>query len=140
MQTFPMLRQVADRLVAYELSTCRTSAKMAMAALNVYAKLFNSLSPVLGRVGSFELFRRSLQLAAETFPFYKAVRTPEPDGLLTAVGVLLQEQEPEVILKASVALVTAYLELLAAFIGERLTWQLVQEAWPGLSPSEEVPE
>jgi hypothetical protein len=113
---------------------------MALAALSVYAKLFTSLSPMLGRVGSFALFRRSVQLTENDFPFYKKVGGTEPDGLLTAVGVLLQEQEPEVIVKASIALVTAYLELLAAFIGEQLTWHLVQEGWPGLSPSEESPE
>jgi hypothetical protein len=115
---------------------------MALAALKIYAKLFNSLSPVLGRVGSVELFRRSLQLTGNTFPFFTEVRTTEPSGLLTALGVFLQEQEPEVILKASIALMTAYLELLAAFIGERLTWHLVQEAWPDLSPSlsEEIAE
>lgn len=43
---------------------------------------------------------------------------------------------------ATVALLAAYLELLATFIGERLTRQLLYEAWPDLvtSPPQEISE
>jgi hypothetical protein len=39
-------------------------------------------------------------------------------------------------------LLVTYLELLATFIGERLTWQLLQETWPDLltSPPQEIHE
>lgn len=42
-------------------------------------------------------------------------------------------------MEAMVALLAAYMELLATFIGEPLTRQLLQEAWPDLhvSPSQE---
>ena len=59
--------------------------------------------------------------------------------MLNAVSASLRTQTPDVAREASVALLTTYFQLLGSFIGERLTRQLVLEAWPGLltSPSGE---
>ena len=56
----------------------------------------------------------------------------EQNGILNAIGIYLRNQTPDVARETSVALLTAYLELLVTFIGERLTWQLLHEAWPEL--------
>jgi hypothetical protein len=141
MNGVPTLRQVAHQLMVHQLGTSRTSAKLALGALNVFGKLLSSLTPMLGEAGSVELFRRSLKLTEGTFPFFKEARTSERGGLLATAGVFLQNQKPDVAREASVALLTAYLELLASFIGHPLTWQLLQEAWPDLltSLSQETP-
>jgi len=140
MKDFSILRHVASRLITQDLSPSRTSARIALDAVTILAKLLSNLTPMLGEGGSSELFRRSLRLTEDTFPFYKAARTAERSGLLAGVGVVLENQQPDVAQEAAIAILTAYLELLATFIGERLTWQLVQEAWPDLliTSSEEI--
>lgn len=127
-----MLRQVAHRLMASDLKANRSPAKVALAATNVLGKLLGTFSQVLGEIGSAELFRRSLNSTEHTFPLYKEVRTADPSGLLAAVGVFLQKQDSDVAVAAANALLATYLELLATFIGERLTLQLLKEAWPDL--------
>jgi hypothetical protein len=138
----PMLRQIAHRLMTQQAGTRRDAGELASAAVNVYATLLTSLSPLLGDLGSSALLRRSLKLTEATFPCYTEVRVAEQDGLLNAVGACLRKQSPDVAWDASVAVLTAYIELLATFIGERLTRQLLHEAWPDLhiSPTQERQE
>ena len=134
----PKLRQIAHRLMTQQVGTSRDSDSVASAAVTVYRQLLDSLSPLLGELGSAALLRRSLRLTETAFPCYTEVRRAESDGLLQAVGVCLRRQSPDIASEASVALLATYLELLATLIGEQLTRQLLQEAWPELfmSPSE----
>ena len=137
----PMLRQIAHRLMTQQVGTRRDVDELALAAVHVYATLLTSLSPLLGDSGSSALLRRSLKLTEATFPCYTEARDGK-DGLLNAVGACLRKQSPDVAWDASVAVLTAYIELLATFIGERLTRQLLHEAWPDLhiSPTQERQE
>ncbi len=131
----PMLRQIAHRLMTQQVRTRHDADELASAAVNVYATLLNTLSPLLGDIGSSALLRRSLKLTEATYPCYTEVRVADQDGLLNAVGACLRKQPLDVAWDASVAVLTAYIELLATFIGERLTWQLLHEAWPDLHMS-----
>ena len=125
-----VLGQFAHRVVVQEVGPSKTSEEVTAAAVAVHRKLLGTLSPLLGDIGSLALFRRSLKLSEATFPLYSEVRSNDREGLLNALLEILRKQSPNVILTASVALLAAYVELLATFIGERLTRQLLQEAWP----------
>jgi hypothetical protein len=132
MNKTPTLTQLARRMMTQEVGEIRDSEGLASGVVAVYAKLLTRVSSLVGVMGSIGLFRRSLRLMQAAFPRYTEVLGDEQNGLLNAVGVCLRKQAPDVIREASVALLTAYLELLMTFIGERLTRQLVLEAWPEL--------
>jgi hypothetical protein len=97
---------------------------------------------MLGEAGSAALFRRSLRLTVATYPFYSVVRAAGPDGLLTTLVACIQAQRAEVAVDASIELLTTQIKLLTSFIGQRLTEQLLREAWPDLRtlPNEETQE
>jgi hypothetical protein len=61
-------------------------------------------------------------------------------SLLKAVGGCVRSQAPDLAMEVSLGLLIAYLDLLATFIGERLTLRLLQDAWPDVltSPSPEM--
>jgi hypothetical protein len=134
MNAVPMLRGVIHQFMTRDLGARRDPDELAAAAINICATLLKVLSPLLGNVGSQALFRRSLKLTEGTFPYYREARSAEDDALLDAVGACLRRQQQDVALEASVALLVAFVELLATFIGERLTWQLLQETWPDIPP------
>lgn len=141
MQGVPMLRQVARRLTHQQLQARRTSDELATAAVEIFTALLATLSPLLGQAGSLALLRRSVRLSESIIPCYSDIPA-EQDNMIQAVGACLRGQPLDEAREASEALLIAYLELLANFIGERLTLQLLQEAWPGLrtSLSEETEE
>ncbi|MDP9132020.1 MAG: hypothetical protein M3M98_02655 [Nitrospirota bacterium] len=124
------VREATYRFLTRELGTRRDPEELASAAVAIYEALLKILSPLLGNVGSQALFRRSLNLTKGTFPCYEEARTAKDDALLEAVSACLRQQQPDIAREASVALLIAFVELLATFIGERLTRQLLQEAWP----------
>jgi hypothetical protein len=140
MKDVPILRRVIDELTTQHLRTRRDPDELASAAVGMCETFLSILSPMLGNVGSHALLRRSLKLSERTFPCYKETRSADNDQLLRAIGECLRRQELGGAREASVALLTAFFELLATFIGERLTWQVLQEAWPDILtvPSEEM--
>ena len=127
-----VLGQFAHRVVVQEVGPSKTSEDVTVASVAVHTKLLGTLSPLLGDIGSLALFRRSLKLSEATFPLYSEVRSNDREGLLNALLEILRKQSPNVILTASVALLAAYINLLETFIGEQLTRQLLQDAWPDL--------
>jgi hypothetical protein len=60
------------------------------------------------------------------------MRDTKEDLLLQAVATCLQQQPPDIAREAASALLTSYVTLLATFIGERLTWQLLHDQWPDI--------
>lgn len=121
-----VLGQFAHRAILQEVGPSKTSQEVTAAAVAVHAKLLDTLSPLLGDIGSLALFRRSLKLSEAT------LRSNDREGLLNALQEILGKQSPNVVLTASVALLAAYITLLETFIGEQLTRQLLQDAWPDL--------
>ena len=134
------VREATYQFMTCELGTRRDSQELASAAVGMCETLLKILSPLLGKMGSQGLFRRSLKLTEGAFPWYGEARTAKEDAVLEAVRACLCQQQQDVAREASVALLTAFVELLATFIGGRLTRQLLQEAWPKILtvPSEET--
>jgi hypothetical protein len=110
---------------------------VASAAVGVYDTLSKSLASLVGEDGSHALFRRSVKLAAARFPCLADVRgAARVDGSpLKAVGGCLRSQVPDLAREVSLALLIAYLDLLATFIGERLTLRLLRDGWPDVLTS-----
>lgn len=112
-----------------------TSQDVAASAEHIYTKVLACVSTILGEAGSVGLFRRSLRLTEATCPFFSGARDTNVEILLSAVRSCLHAQPAEAAREASVELLAIHLELLATFIGPRLTNQLLQEAWPDLCTS-----
>jgi hypothetical protein len=127
-----VLEPFAHRVILQAVGPSKTSDEVTAASVAVHTKLLGALSPLFGDIGSLALFRRSLKLSEATFPLYSEVRSNDREGLLNALHEILRKQSPNVILTASVALLAAYINLLETFIGEQLTRQLLQDAWPDL--------
>jgi hypothetical protein len=136
-----MLSQAAHRIMTQELGRARTSEELALAALMVYEKLLAHLYAVIGE-GNHALFRFSLRRTRTTFTCFTEVRATDPDAVLNEVRVCLHTQEPDMARQASIALFMNLIELLATFIGPRITWQILHAAWPNIldsSPEELYP-
>lgn len=128
-------RQRARHIMTQAQPTDATSQDVAASAEQIYMKVLACVSDILGEAGSVGLFRRSLRLTAASFPFFSDARDTKVDLLLSAVRRGLHAQPAEVAREASVELLVIHLELLATFIGPRLTEQLLQEVWPNLRTS-----
>ena len=126
--------QIARRILMQELGVERASDQMALATVTVHKKFLVQLSVLLGHEGASALFRQSLRRTQSAFPFYAEVIAGEPRTALDVLGKCLEKQTPERIVEASIALLTSFLELLATFIGERLTIKLLHDVWSDLGP------
>ncbi len=117
MKESPRLQQAARAMIRYHVKSAPASADVASVAVRVFKQLLNGISPLLGQAASQALFRRSVKL---TEPAFACLRGLHQEGTLEALAS----------------------GLLANFIGERLTWRLVEEAWPDLlgTPSREMDE
>jgi hypothetical protein len=124
----PMLRPLAHRLMTQELGPRRTSDELALAGIGVYAKLLVHLSSILGEAGTYALFRSSLRLTP--IPFLRELRAHEPQLVLEALTTALRDQAPDVVVETSTTLFTSFIELLATFVGERVTYTLLHDLWP----------
>lgn len=126
--------QIARRILMQEWGVGRASDQMALATCTVYGKFLVPISVVLGQEGAYALFRYSLRRTQSAFPFYAEVLAGEPRTVLDALGECLKKQTHERIVEASIALLTSFLELLATFIGARLTMKLLHDVWSDLGP------
>lgn len=136
-----LFRRVISQVTTHYLDTRGDRDGLASAAVVLCERLLNTLSPLLGKEGSLALFRRSLKLTEETLPCYSEARSAEEEGILNDVGACLRRQQLDAAREAAIALLVTFVELLALFIGERLTSQLLQETWPDIltDPSQENP-
>jgi hypothetical protein len=124
----PKMRNIARHLVACEMRRNKSSPTKPSATLLVIEKLRPHLTTLMGNAGFRALLSRAIVLAGA-----------EVEGLLTLCvktdGSLegLEELEMKVGPKKVLVLIADLLSLLVAFIGEKLTLQMVHEVWPRLS-------
>ncbi len=125
--------QAALRLLAQEVERAEVDA-WAVACGGVYQILSAQLSPVIGVGGVLALLTRAVKLNRREFPCLAGIVIPTEPGdeegqVSQVIARSLGALERESGLEAATALYGAFLGLLCTFIGERLTWQLVQRAF-----------
>lgn len=109
------------------------NVEWASAAGNVYDALSRELSPVIGSAGMRALFARCLKLNRADFPELAAVSNAgdprQESAAPSALVATLDRLERARAEQAATALFATFFALLTTFIGERLTWQIVQRAF-----------
>jgi len=117
----------ARQLLAHEGAAGSGDRGATTAPGRVYDKLHAHLSPIVGEAGVQLLFVRSAKLAQGDFAWLAQVSIL--DGS-TKLRDSLQAQDPPVATESAAALFGTFFTLLATFIGERLTSQVLRAAWP----------
>jgi hypothetical protein len=137
MTTPSKTRDLAHRLLAYEVASGKTSEPIESATLRVFDKLRQSLGAFAGVTAFESLAFRALSQAKSEAPDLWAVQVAA-DGSLRGLG----EFEPKSNIKRNQAgvdkageggmiLIARLLGLLLIFLGEPLTLSLLHNAWPG---------
>jgi hypothetical protein len=116
----------ARRLLAHE-GAAASADDCATAALRLYDKLHAHLAPLVGAAGVQLLFVRSAKLAQGEFARLAGVAILEGS---TKLRECLQAQDPAVATESAAALFGTFFALIATFIGEPLTTQVLRGAWP----------
>lgn len=125
------MRDLAERLVAYETKANKSSRTKTLAAFLVGEKLRPDLAALMGNVGFRALLSRALALANAEVPWLRAVHV-KADGSFEGLDELEAQVDPDEIFEGGIVLLAQLLGLLVAFIGEDLTLRLVREVWSKL--------
>ncbi len=141
------MREFAARLIAFEASGSRTPIDGVSAAFAVPDKMRANLTTLMGSGGHRALPMRTLVLAGAEVPWLRGTRVdnggnlerPAPAAGAPVAGAPVAgapvadlSVNADEVIEGGVVLVAQLIGLLVAFIGERLTLQLVGEVWPKL--------
>jgi hypothetical protein len=137
MTTSPKMRDLAQRLLAYEAFADKTSELADSATLRVYEKLRLGLGEFAGVAAFHALAFRALTLARTEAPSLGAVRV-STDGALQGLGEIEQPLDIDKVRagefpagEGGIILIARLLGLLLLFLGEALTLSLLRVTWPG---------
>lgn len=131
----PDLRELAQRLLAYEAGGREQPEELSAAAERVCQGLYRQISPLVGSLGFGVLFSRALKQARAEFPFLEGVGSEAQAGqCLRGLPESVRERDPGEANRAVVAIIADFLELLANFIGPDLSMRLVYQSWPEVRP------
>jgi hypothetical protein len=119
----------ARRLLAYEGAAGSVDDRASTAAGRVYDKLNDHMAPLVGDEGVKMLLVRSAKLTRGEFAHLADVAIFERSAKLREC---LHARDPGVAAESAEALFGTFLALITAFIGERLTTQVLRSAWPTL--------
>lgn len=128
----PRMRNFAKYLIVHEGDTAESSLTENQATLGVLEKLRPQLEELMGNTGFRALVMHSMVRAKDEVPWLVEARM-NPDGSFNGFDPTLALTSPEKLSKGGAVMLAWFLGLLASFIGELLTNQLVLEVWPELS-------
>src|SRR5665647_466041 len=123
----PVLLERARQLLAHEADAGSEHERATPAAGRVYDKLCAQLAPLVGETGIQMLFMRSARLVQGDFASVAEVSSLEGS---TKLRERLQSRKPALPSESAEALFGIFFTLITTFIGERLTTQVLREAWP----------
>ena len=131
MTTAPGMRDLAQRLLAYEVGVGKNSEPIESPTLRVYEKLRQSLGTSVGVAGFYSLASRALVLARPEVPSLHGMHVSE-DGALHGLGEIETEidRKNDRAGEGGIILIARLLGLLRLFLGEALTLSLLRNAWP----------
>jgi hypothetical protein len=125
------VRNVFQRILAREAGPGADTSATAAAARRVCERFARQLVPLIGDAGVAALCARSLHLTQRTAPGVVPVpASAHGDAPFALLQLFLEQQPPAAATEAAVAVLATASELLASFIGESLTTNLLREAWP----------
>jgi hypothetical protein len=145
MTTPPEMRDLAQRLLTYEVDVGKTSEPVESTTLRVYEKLRQSLGEFAGTAAFHSLASRALAMARSEIPSLRAAQVSADGalrGLGQGLGQGLSEFGPQFDIDKDraaehragdegVAVIARLLGLLLIFLGEPITLRLLRNAWPG---------
>src|SRR5688500_6080770 len=127
----PKLKQLARRLLAYELESSKPADAKDPAAFHVCEKLRARLGRLLGANGFRMLLTRAKALAGAEVPWLLALQIKD-DGSLAGLDELEGKFKTQTAAEGEVVLVAQLLSLLVTFVGEELTLRFLSDIWPEL--------
>jgi len=125
------MREFAARLMAHEAAAARSADPGVSAAFAVPDRMRTQIATLAGNGGHRALLMRTLALAGSEVSWLRNSRVGA-DGHLEGPNLSVVPVDPDEVTKGGIELVAQLIGLLVAFIGERLTLQLVREVWPKL--------
>ena len=129
--------QVARKLLARARGTdAQSSEEVAADAAEAWMKLAQHLSPLVGDAGVLALLDRSLTLTRKSFQWLPTAEAVPRDPPWTQLRDALEQQELNVAIEASVALMSTFIRLLGRFLGEALALRLLHEVWPEIATTQ----
>lgn len=128
-------RDLAERLIAHEDKANKIAGTAAPKSLIVLDQLRPHLANLMGSAGFNALLSRSLALANAEVEWLQQVQVAS-DGKLAGLDALEAKGDAHDFLEGRVVLLAQLFGLLIAFIGEKLTMQLVAEVWPNVPLNE----
>ena len=133
----PDFGQAARRLIAGQPDD--GSNQVAARASQECARFTNHLARVVGFTGAQLLLRRSVVLASRQVPWLAAALTP--GDTVAALREAMEQQDPESISEAFVAVLTTFVGLLERLIGEGLVARQLDDVWPTVftHPVKDIP-
>ena len=120
----PQTRDLARRLVAYEIVAGKTSEPLEFAAFRVCETLRRPVCALAGIAGFRSLLSRALTLARAEAPSLNAVQIAA-DGSLQGLDGLRAQVDTDEAGETGIILITQLLGLLVRVVGEAMTLQLV---------------
>jgi hypothetical protein len=129
--TSDIRQRVVRRMLAREAGAGADVPAIAAAARRGCERFAEHLTPLIGDAGIAAICARSLHLAERNVPGLASVRAcARDDSRFALLQRFLEQQEPAAATEAAVAVLATSSDLLASFIGERLTTSLLREMWP----------
>jgi hypothetical protein len=127
------LGRAARTLLAGESGDGDSSQQVAERAMQACERLVSHVSRLLGELGGKMLFERSVVVASADHPWLRSTaNTEQPASATEALRAALEQQEPESIAQAFVAILAALIGLLKRLIGDGLVERLLNEVWPAV--------
>lgn len=128
----PPLRDIASRIILHESERSRALETDPPAELQIPERLRPHLTTLMGSGGYRALLMRSLALASPGIPWMRSISI-SVDGSVEGFIPLVETLSSGEIYEGKVELGAQLIGLLVAFIGEKLTLQLLGEVWPELA-------
>jgi hypothetical protein len=122
--------EMARRLVAHEVIESKGDERVA--ATRTLEKVFLELAPLLGGAGVIAIFARSVALAQKDCPSLKGLKIDADsiDALVVQLRQHFKTMPPAAVAKAATTAFAAFIAMTMTMIGERLTLQVLTNAWP----------
>ncbi len=106
------------------------SAQLAEVIAATCGAIDDALAPIIGHLGVAALYRRSVHLASQTYPWLAGAHQGAPITLEVApLSAVLERQTSTEAVAAGTLVLQTFYELLTTLIGPSLTERLLRSVW-----------